>query len=47
MQQLAGKLSDVLIHRGADEAVALSAANVALGCYLTARSLADDSDIGG
>jgi AcrR family transcriptional regulator len=42
MQQLAGKLSDVLIHRGADEAIALTAANVALGCYLTARSLGDD-----
>jgi AcrR family transcriptional regulator len=42
MQQFAGRLSDVLIHRGADKIVAVSAAHVALGCYLTARSFAND-----
>ena len=42
LQQLAGKLRDVLVHRGTDEAVAVSAANVALGCYVTARSLGED-----
>ena len=41
-QQLAGKLSEILIHRGADKPVALTAANVALGCYLTATSLGND-----
>jgi AcrR family transcriptional regulator len=42
MQQFAGKLSDVLINRGADQTVAVSAAHVALGCYLTARTLGND-----
>jgi AcrR family transcriptional regulator len=42
MQQFAGKLSDVLINRGADKTVAVSAAHVALACYLTARSLGND-----
>lgn len=42
MQQLAEKLRGVLINRGADQTVAISAAHVALGCYLTARSLSDD-----
>ncbi len=42
MQQFAGKLSDVLVSRGANQTVAVSAAHVALGCYLTARSLGND-----
>ena len=42
MQQFAGKLSEVLINRGAEQTVAASAAHVALGCYLTARSLGND-----
>lgn len=42
MQQFAGKLSDVLINRGAEPTVAISAAHVAIGCYLTARSLSND-----
>jgi AcrR family transcriptional regulator len=42
MQQFADKLSDVLIHRGADKPLAISAAQVALGCYVTARLLGDD-----
>jgi AcrR family transcriptional regulator len=42
MRQFAEKLSSVLINRGADQTVAISAAHVALGCYLTARSLGND-----
>jgi AcrR family transcriptional regulator len=42
MQQIAIELGDVLVHRGADKPVAVSAAQVALGCYITARSLGDD-----
>jgi AcrR family transcriptional regulator len=42
MQQFAGKLSEVLINRGAEQTIAASAAHVALGCYLTARSLGID-----
>ncbi len=42
MQEFAGQLIDVLINRGADPTVAASAAYVALGCYLTARSLGND-----
>jgi AcrR family transcriptional regulator len=42
MQQFAGKLSEVLINRGAEQTIAASAAHVALGCYLTARSLGND-----
>ena len=42
MLQFAGQLSEVLVHRGADQTVAMSAAHVALGCYLTARSLGND-----
>ena len=42
MQQIAGKLSDLLIHRGSDEATAVFAAHVALACYQTARRLANN-----
>jgi AcrR family transcriptional regulator len=41
-QQIADKLSDLLIHRGTDEATALLAAQVALACYQTAKRLADN-----
>jgi len=41
-QQIADKLSDLLIHRGSDEATALFAAQVALACYQTARHLGND-----
>src|SRR5215469_6398791 len=39
-QQIADKLSDLLIHRGTDKATALLAAQVALACYQTAKRLA-------
>jgi AcrR family transcriptional regulator len=42
MQEFAEKLSGVLINRGANQIVAISAAQVALGCYLAARSLSND-----
>jgi len=42
MQQIAGKLSDLLIHRGSDEATAVFAAQVALACYQTARRLGNN-----
>jgi hypothetical protein len=42
MQEFAGQLMGLLINRGADPTVAASAAHVALGCYLTARSLGND-----
>ena len=42
MQEFAAQLIDVLINRGAEPTVAASAAHVALGCYLTARSLGND-----
>jgi len=41
-QQIADKLSDLLIHRGSDQATAVFAAEVALACYQTARRLAND-----
>jgi AcrR family transcriptional regulator len=42
MQQLAGKLSDLLIHRGSDKATALFAAQIALACYQTAKRLGNN-----
>jgi AcrR family transcriptional regulator len=42
MQQIAGKLSDLLIHRGSDEATAVFAAQVALACYQTAKRLGNN-----
>jgi AcrR family transcriptional regulator len=42
MQQIADKLSDLLIHRGSDEATALFAAQIALACYQTAKRLGND-----
>jgi AcrR family transcriptional regulator len=39
-QQIADKLSDLLIRRGTDRATALLAAQVAIACYQTARRLA-------
>lgn len=42
MQQIADKLSDLLIHRGSDEATARFAAQVALACYQTARRLGNN-----
>lgn len=41
-QQIADKLSDLLIHRGSDQGTAVFAAQVALACYQTARRLAND-----
>lgn len=41
-QQIADKLSDLLIHRGSDQATAVFAAQVALACYQTARRLANN-----
>jgi AcrR family transcriptional regulator len=41
-QQIADKLSDLLIHRGSDQATAIFAAQVALACYQTARRLANN-----
>ena len=37
MQQLAGKLSEVLTSRGTDEAIAIFAAQIALACYQTGK----------
>jgi AcrR family transcriptional regulator len=42
MQQIADKLSDLLIHRGSDEATAVFAAQIALACYQTARRLGNN-----
>ena len=42
MQQIADKLSDLLIHRGSDEATALFAGQVALACYQTAKRLGNN-----
>jgi hypothetical protein len=42
MQQTADKLSDLLIHRGSDEATARFAAQVALACYQTAKRLGNN-----
>lgn len=41
-QQIADKLSDLLIQRGSDQATAVFAAQVALACYQTARRLANN-----
>ena len=41
-QQIADKLSDLLIHRGSDEATALFAGQVALACYQTAKRLGNN-----
>jgi AcrR family transcriptional regulator len=41
-QQIADKLSDLLIHRGSDEATARFAAQIALACYQTAKRLGND-----
>jgi AcrR family transcriptional regulator len=42
MQQIADKLSDLLIHRGSDEATARFAAQIALACFQTAKRLGND-----
>ena len=42
MQQTADKLSDLLIHRGSEEATALFAGQVALACYQTAKRLGNN-----
>ncbi|MGD0701812.1 MAG: helix-turn-helix domain-containing protein, partial [Trebonia sp.] len=42
MQQIADKLSELLIHRGCDEATARFAAQIAIACYQTAKSLGND-----
>jgi AcrR family transcriptional regulator len=42
MQQIADTLSDLLIHRGTDEATALFAAQIALACYQTAKRHGND-----
>jgi AcrR family transcriptional regulator len=42
MQQIADKLSDLLIHRGSDEATARFAAQIALACYQTAKRLGNN-----
>jgi AcrR family transcriptional regulator len=41
-QQIAGKLSDLLIRRGSDEATARFAGQIALACYQTAKRLGND-----
>jgi AcrR family transcriptional regulator len=42
MQQIADKLSELLIHRGSDEPTARFAAQIALACYQTAKSLGNN-----
>lgn len=42
MQQIADKLSELLMHRGSDEATARFAAQIALACYQTAKSLGNN-----
>jgi AcrR family transcriptional regulator len=42
MQQIADKLSDLLIHRGSGEATAVFAAQIALACYQTAKRLGNN-----
>jgi AcrR family transcriptional regulator len=42
MQQIADKLSDLLIHRGSDEATAVFAGQVAVACYQTAKRLGNN-----
>ena len=41
-QQLADKLSDILVHRGADEATAVLAGQVAIACCQVAKRLGND-----
>jgi AcrR family transcriptional regulator len=50
-QQIADKLSELLVHRGSDEATARFAAQIVIACYQTAkhlgnnpRTLADDTE---
>jgi AcrR family transcriptional regulator len=42
MQQIAGELSNLLIHRGCDGAIALFAGQIALACYQTAKRLGNN-----
>lgn len=42
MHQIADKLSDLLIRRGSDEAIAVFAGQIALACYQTAKRLGND-----
>jgi AcrR family transcriptional regulator len=42
MQQIADKLSELLIHCGSDEATARFAAQIALACYQTAKRLGNN-----
>jgi AcrR family transcriptional regulator len=42
MQQIADKLSDLLIHRGSDEATARLAGQIAIACYQTAKHLGNN-----
>ena len=42
MQQIADKLSELLTHRGSDEATARFAAQIALACYQTAKRLGNN-----
>ncbi len=42
MQQTAGQLSDLLIHRGTDQATAQFAGQVAVACYQTAKRLGNN-----
>lgn len=42
MQQIADKLSELLIHRGSDEATARFAGQIALACYQTAKRLGNN-----
>jgi AcrR family transcriptional regulator len=42
MQQIADKLSELLIHRGSDEATARFAAQIALACFQTAKRLGNN-----
>jgi AcrR family transcriptional regulator len=41
-QQIADKMSELLIHRGSDEATARFAGQIALACYQTAKCLGND-----
>jgi AcrR family transcriptional regulator len=41
-QQIADKLSELLTHRGSDEATARLAAQIAIACYQTAKSLGNN-----
>jgi AcrR family transcriptional regulator len=42
MQQIADKLSELLMHRGSGEATARFAAQIALACYQTAKNLGNN-----